>query len=74
MENFSLYINGVLRTVCVPPQWTLLRVLRETLGFDGIVITDDLADRREKRMLLRRLRRLPRDTGRHGGERLQGTY
>ena len=31
MENFSLYINGVLRTVCVPPQWTLLRVLRETL-------------------------------------------
>ena len=62
MENFSLYINGVLRTVCVPPQWTLLRVLRETL------------DRREKRMLLRRLRRLPRDTGRHGGERLQGTY
>ena len=32
MENFSLYINGVLRTVCVPPQWTLLRVLRETLG------------------------------------------
>ena len=35
MENFSLYINGVLRTVCVPPQWTLLRVLRETLGLTG---------------------------------------
>lgn len=64
MENFSLYINGVLRTVCVPPQWTLLRVLPGDAG----------PDRREKRMLLRRLRRLPRDTGRHGGERLQGTY
>ena len=35
MENFSFYINGVLRTVCVPPQWTLLRVLRETLGLTG---------------------------------------
>lgn len=35
MENFSLFINGVLRTVCVPPQWTLLRVLRETLGLTG---------------------------------------
>ena len=35
MENFSLYINGVLRTVYVPPQWTLLRVLRETLGLTG---------------------------------------
>ena len=35
MENFSLYINDVLRTVCVPPQWTLLRVLRETLGLTG---------------------------------------
>ena len=35
MENFSLYINGVLRTVCAPPQWTLLRVLRETLGLTG---------------------------------------
>ena len=35
MENCSLYITGVLRPVCVPPQWTLLRVLRETLGLTG---------------------------------------
>ena len=35
MENFSLYINGVLRTVCAPPRGPLLRVLRETLGLTG---------------------------------------
>ena len=39
MENFSLYINGVLRTVCVPPQWTLLRVLRDELGLRYLFIS-----------------------------------
>ena len=41
--RIALTVNGVDRTVDVAPHHTLLEMLRDDLGFTGVVISDDLA-------------------------------